>query len=373
MILVAGAGFAGLKTIQTLRREGCLEPITLLAPRLETFYFPALIWVPTELYRLGDLQFSLEKFIKRYDVHYSPGHIIGLDAKKQRLKTDFGEIEYEKLIIATGAETSKTLPGLEYVFIPDGYAAVLSMTKQLATLKSGTISFGFSRNADESSTTRSEVLLEFLFGVDTLLRRRGRRKNFKIQLFSNVFNLATRGGKQTTQFIKKEIDRRGVQCFLGRKILGFKKDQIRMEDGELKSDLTVFLPELTGPSWESDLFLSKNRFIHADTSCRAKRFEKTVYIAGDIGCFSGPDWESKQAHMADIHAQTVAKNIVADLRGKEIVHTFRREFICILDTVDSGILIFQNASKCFAFQSKMLHWAKRLFIWAYLLQRRLQI
>ncbi|CAK0773927.1 Sulfide-quinone reductase [Gammaproteobacteria bacterium] len=373
MILVTGAGFAGLKTIQALRREGCLVPITLLAPHLETFYFPALIWAPAGLYQLGDLQFSLEKFIKRYNVNYLAGHIIGLDAKNQCLKTNFGEIEYEKLIIATGGETSKKFLGLEHVCIPDRYVAVASMMQKLAELKSGTISFGFSKNADDSSATRSEVLLEFLFGIDTLLRRQGRRKNFKIQLFSDAFSLATRGGNQTALFIQKEIDRRNIQFFLGRKIIAFEKDKIHMEDGDLKSDLTVFLPELIGPSWESDLSLSKTRFIHADINYRAKGFEKTVYVAGDVGCFPGPDWESKQAHMADIHSQTVAKNLVADLLGKEATHTFRREFICILDTLDSGILMFQNESKCFAFQNKMLHWAKRLFVWTYLLQRRLQI
>jgi len=38
-------------------------------------------------------------------------------------------------------------------------------------------------------------------------------------------------------------------------------------------------------------------------------------IAGDAGSFPGPDWQPKQAHMADLQAVTAAKNLVRKLNG----------------------------------------------------------
>ncbi|CAK0747527.1 Sulfide-quinone reductase [Gammaproteobacteria bacterium] len=372
-IVVVGSSFAGLMTIKTLRREGCNAPITLVAPLPERFYHPAIIWVPAGLYKEHDLTFSLDGFFRRYRVDYISGSVTGLDAGEKRLRTTAGEMEYEQLVIATGGRSLKRLPGIEHTFIPcEGYGQMIAMMERLAILKEGTLAFGFSGNPNEPTAIRSEALFEFLFGIDTLLRRWKRRDRFNLVFFTSCPEPDMRWGIQGMGTLRREWERRCIHCHIGHKLNGFSVDQVMTEGGDVKSDLTVFIPEMIGPTWatQSDLPLSEDGFIRADAHCRVLGFEGNVYGAGDACHFPGPDWVPKQGHMADLHAQALARNLMGDLRGERTTHTFRQEFICIVDTLDGGILVFRDSAHNRVFRSKALHWAKRLFIWAYLYEYR---
>jgi len=124
---------------------------------------------------------------------------------------------------------------------------------------------------------------------------------------------------------------------------------------------------MTGPSWaaESGLPLSEGGFFKADAQCRVEG-EDRVYVAGDAGSFPGPEWKPKQAHMADLQAETCVKNLMANLAGRPQTHTFRTELICIIDSLDSGTLVFRNQRRNFQFRATPLHWGKSMFEKRYL-------
>lgn len=70
----------------------------------------------------------------------------------------------------------------------------------------------------------------------------------------------------------------------------------------------------------------------------------------------------KQAHQADLQAEATAANIAAVLAGREPVTDFRPELICIVDTLDAGMLVFRNPSINFVGpKMKIFHWLKRFF------------
>ena len=131
------------------------------------------------------------------------------------------------------------------------------------------------------------------------------------------------------------------------------------------------MPGMTGNLWfdNTELPRSDGGLIKADKFCQVDGVEH-VFVAGDSGSFPGPDWMPKQAHMADLQAATSARNLLADLEGKPLNATFKAELICIVDTLDKGILIFRNKKRKLLFSSKVLHYAKRFFEWWYLRQYR---
>lgn len=371
-IIVAGSSFAGLMTIKTLRKHGCNAPIKLIAPQLAMFYYPASIWIPSGIYKPRDLSFPLNKFIQRYQVEYLSGSITKLNAKQHRLSTTAGDFDYEQLVIATGGHSLKQLPGIEHTFIPcAGHASITAMMQRLAALNTGTLAFGFAGNLAQLAAMRSEVLFEFLFGIDTLLRRQKRRHHFKLVFFTPCTAIDARWG-QYAGSIKTELERRAINSYIGYPLQSFTANQVIFAHSELNSDLTVFLPEMVGPLWaqQSDLPLSDNGFIRADNCCRVLGHEGNVYVAGDAGCFPVPEWVAKQAHTADLQAIALAKNLIGDRNGEHTEHSFRQEFICIVDMLDSAILIFRNATRGMVFKSKALHLAKRLFVWSYLYKYR---
>jgi sulfide:quinone oxidoreductase len=50
------------------------------------------------------------------------------------------------------------------------------------------------------------------------------------------------------------------------------------------------------------------------------------------------------------------------LDGKEPIAKARPELICIVDTVDSGILIYRDMTRSWLLPpSRLFHWAKRYF------------
>ncbi len=106
--------------------------------------------------------------------------------------------------------------------------------------------------------------------------------------------------------------------------------------------------------------------IKADAMCRVEGMEN-VYVAGDAGSYPGPDWMPKQAHMADLQAVCAAKNIALNLAGKAASEKFKVELLCIIDTLDKGMLVYRGEKRNLALPSmRPLHWAKRYFETAYL-------
>jgi sulfide:quinone oxidoreductase len=101
--------------------------------------------------------------------------------------------------------------------------------------------------------------------------------------------------------------------------------------------------------------------IRADAQCRAEGAQN-VWVVGDVGSFPGPDWMPKQAHQADLQAKAAAVNIAAVLKGGAATTAFKPELICIVDTLDSGMLVFRSPSMNVVTPRNIaLHWAKRAF------------
>jgi sulfide:quinone oxidoreductase len=165
------------------------------------------------------------------------------------------------------------------------------------------------------------------------------------------------------QGLLAEMKKRGVQTHLGHKIQGFSGTAVSTEAGDLPADLILFMPGLTGPAWaaNSELPLSAGGFFQANEFCQVAGAER-VFVAGDAGSYPGPDWLPKQAHMADLQAKAAAENLLLALEGKTPTARPKAELICIVDSVDAGILVYRDAQRSWLLpSSRIFHWAKRFF------------
>src|SRR3546814_13318920 len=76
---------------------------------------------------------------------------------------------------------------------------------------------------------------------------------------------------------------------------------------------------------------------------------------------------AKQAHQADLQADVVAKNIAARLRGEPGEHGFKTELVCIVDALDSGMLVYRGGERNLALpRMRAFHWLKQRFEARYL-------
>ncbi len=368
-IVIIGSGFGGLTAVKTLRRQGHQGTITLISPRPILFYYPSLIWIPAGLRTEADLTIPLNGFFKDHSVQHHQANVTGLDPVKKQVETDNGIVEFDGLIIASGSRFIRRLPGINDICIPcEGYDAVKKYTDDLAKLDSGTLAFGFASNPKEPIAMRGGPIFEFMFGMDTLLRKQKRRDKFKLVFFSPSPEPGKRLGEKAVKALLGEMKKHQIETYLGHKMKGFSNGMVHTETDDIASDLTMFMPGLTGPTWlvNSGLSLSDGGFIKADAHCQVVGF-KDIYAVGDCGNHPGPQWLPKQAHMADLQAETASKNLLTTQKGLKPNSKFNSELICIVDTLEKGMLIYRSPKHTIMLpKMKMFNWAKRFFEWYYL-------
>jgi sulfide:quinone oxidoreductase len=368
-IVILGSGFAALTAVRELRRRDRQARITLVAPKAELMYYPSLIWVPSGLRRCADLNLDVSGFLAAHDVAFHAGRVTGLADGGRTVLTDSGTLANDALLIASGGRFLKALPGIEHALtICEGAPAAEAIRERLANMTGGTIAFGFGTNPKEQSAMRGGPMFELLFGIDTLLRRQGRREKFKLVFFNAAKEPGKRLGDKAVAGLLREMGKRDIATHLGHKITGFEADKIRTEGGDVPADLILFMPGMTGPAWAGDagLPLSDGGFFKADAYCQVAGADK-VYVAGDAGSYPGPDWLPKQAHLADLQAKAAAENLLRALDGEPPSAQFKPELICIVDTLDRGILVYRDEKRALILPPcRLFHWAKRFFEWHYL-------
>lgn len=371
-IVVIGAGFGALTTVKRLRKCDADVDITLVAPAATMVYYPSLIWIPSELRSGDDLRIELEGFLRKYNIRFHAGKVTGIEDGGRLVKTDNGDLENDGLVIASGGRFIKKLPGIEHALtICEGIEPAEQIRDRIKSMDGGTIAVGFGGNPKEPSAVRGGPMFEVLFGLDTQLRREGRRDKFKLVFFNPQTEPGKRLGSKAVKGLLEEMAKRGIETHLGHKMKAFEADKVVTEGGEFAADLILFMPGMTGPAWlpDTDLPKSPGGMIEANKYCQVPGFEKT-YVVGDSGSFPGPEWMPKQAHMADLQAEAAALNLLQELRGKPASHGFKVELVCIVDSLNSGILVYRSEARTLLLKGWVFHKLKLFFEWWYLRQYR---
>jgi sulfide:quinone oxidoreductase len=363
-ITIIGTGFAALSAARKLRQLDGAAEITIIAPKAELVYLPSLIWIPSGKRRAEDLRIPLDQFLHNNRIHFVAGEATGLENGGRAVLTNTGKVENDGLIIASGGRFIKKLPGIEHAILPcEGIAAAENIRDRVAALKQGNIALGFAGNPNEPTAMRGGPIFEFLFGLDTQLRREGRREQIVLTFFNPMPNPGNRLGQRAVQRLMAEMDKRGIQKQLGNKLLGFEAGKVKTEGGEFAADLIIFMPGMTGNAWfdNTDLSRSPGGLLKADAQCRVEG-QTAVYVVGDSGSFPGPDWMPKQAHMADLQGETAAENLLTELEGGTPEKTFKVELLCVVDSLDAGMMVRRTLDSEMALPPMgLMHSAKTFF------------
>src|SRR3989338_3917106 len=153
-ITIIGAGFAALSAARKLRQLDAGAEITLIAPKAD------------------DLRIPLDRFMRDYRIRFVAGEATELENGGRTVLTNNGKVVNDGLIIACGGRFIKKLPGIEHAILPcEGIAAAEKLRERVAALEQGNIALGFSGNPNEPTAIRGGPIFEFLFGLDTQLRR----------------------------------------------------------------------------------------------------------------------------------------------------------------------------------------------------------
>src|SRR3954470_17452412 len=105
-VVIIGAGFAGMKIARSLNNKGGFE--VLLIDKFNFHQFQPLFYqVATAGLDASNISFPLRKaFHDSKNVHIRVAELQEIVHAENKIITDSGDIEYDVLVIATGADTN---------------------------------------------------------------------------------------------------------------------------------------------------------------------------------------------------------------------------------------------------------------------------
>ncbi|PIE42434.1 MAG: pyridine nucleotide-disulfide oxidoreductase [Gammaproteobacteria bacterium] len=341
-ITILGSGFAALTAIEQVRRSARKANIRVIAPSKRFIYYPSLIWLPSGLKTREDITWDLQHFFQKYKVEFVQAKVITIEDEGRLVKTDIGDFSNDGLIIATGCRFQNHLPGVENVQIACRFDTADRLKKRLQTLASGTIAVGFDVNPDEPTAMRGPgPVLEYVLGIDTLLRKQRRRRKFNLVFFSPESDLIREFGDKGHQRILKLLKKRRIKVIFGQLIKGFEDNKVLLDDSVINADLTLFQPGMTGAGWLDNTGLPRSPagLVQADEHTQVAGWSKT-YVVGDAGSYPGPDWQPKLGVNAVIQAKVAAVNVINDIKKpKRAKQSITVKMIYIIDMLNRGMLV----------------------------------
>lgn len=310
-VLIAGGGVAALETLLALRSLAEERvAIELLAPEREFVYRPLAV---AEIFDLGETH--------RFDV----GRIAGDRNARQRREglaavqpdrhiaqtTGGGEIQYDALVVASGARVKAALPGAVTFTGQSDIGAVRQILEEAESGAAKRIAF-----AAPGGVAWVLPLYELALMTANRLDQRG-VKGVELMLVTPEDSPLVMFGARASDAVAALLEERGIGVHAGRHPAAVEDGELLLVPGErMEVDRVIALPALEGPRLPG-LPHDSEGFIATDRHCRVEGLED-VYAAGDITSFP-----VKQGGLAAQQADVVAESIAARAGAEVTPKPFR--------------------------------------------------
>ena len=113
-VVVLGGGTGGITTARALRRRLAATDRVVLVERDPVFRFaPSFLWVMSGSRRASQISADI-RGLRRRGIEVVEASVDGIDPKRQRVFTSAGELSYDRLVVALGAELApEAIPGFD--------------------------------------------------------------------------------------------------------------------------------------------------------------------------------------------------------------------------------------------------------------------
>lgn len=290
-IVVVGGSFAGLGAAFTLRQRLPADcRVTLISPSSTFVFAPSSIW--TAFGRSTSRNtFLLDSVLRRKGIEFVRSYVREVRPDAHVVRTDDGEISYDRLIIATGGRPdSSSIPGLAGEFraahwiVGEESALDLRMTLERLYEKPGPLVIGAAAGAAYLSAA-----YELTLALDAELRRRGLRERVPITFVTAEPYLGHLGLDQTEarHEIEKLFNERGIVSKTGVNIHRVDTDVVVLSTGErLAAQASFIMPPFTGAIdiWKSAGLTNASGLIPVNERYQHAGFSD-IYAAGVAATF----------------------------------------------------------------------------------------
>jgi sulfide:quinone oxidoreductase len=336
-VLVLGGGFAALETAFLLRMRMRDEvDLTLVSDRDSFVFRPNTIYVPFGA-DPNSLLVDLGKPLARRDIAFRRGNVAEVEPdSRQVMLEDGSKLDYDKLVIATGAATSaEEVPGLSE------HAATIWTAQNMLGVRER-----FERVRDRAragdrrrvlflvppNNKCSGPLYEIVLMLETWLRRAGVREAVDIAWSTYEQSFIQAFGPRLHEVITEEFSERGIDGHTDEVVSEVSAGTVRYADGSARDfdELIAFPPYTAGVRY-SALPSDDRGFLYTQPDTRQVAGHPDIYAPGDAG-----EFPVKQAFLAFLQADAVAEHIGSQVTGKPFATAFDPVSMCVMEMFDKA-------------------------------------
>jgi sulfide:quinone oxidoreductase len=333
---VLGGGFGGLETAFSLRKMvGGAASITLVSD-LDHFYFkPNSIYVPFGL-DPQKLRVPLERPTQRKKIELIQAPARSVDPEARRVETETSQLDYDYLVIATGAGMrAEEIPGL-----PEFAQGTWTAEDMLALRQSFTELLEAAHGGERRrvlflvppNNKCAGPLYEIVLMLDTWLGRHHAGDSAEITWTTYEPTFIHAFGPRLHDVVSEEFDRRGINGHTGYVVEEVTPKEVRYANGEsLGYDLLVSFPPYIAAESFAGLPSDERGFLQTELASRQVVGHPDVYAVGDSG-----DFPVKQAFLAFLQGDAAATHIGSRILDRQPDDLFDPVSMCVMEQFDKA-------------------------------------
>jgi sulfide:quinone oxidoreductase len=384
-LLILGAGTAGTMVANKMRRLLDSEEwrITIVDQHETHYYQPGFLFIPFGMYSKNDVTKPKRDFIPQgVDLIMSPIEAIEPEHNRVKLAKDGRTLNYDFLVIATGAHTvPEETPGItengwrKDVFDFYTIEGAVALAKHLRSWQGGRMVL----NVVENPIKCPVAPLEFLMLADWFFTEQGIRDQVEISYATPLPGAFTK--PIASKHLGDILDEKNVKVvpdFYIERVDPDAKKIVSYDEIELEYDLLVTVPlnmgaEVIGTSGLGD----ELNFIPVDKHTFLSPKYENMFVLGDAASLP----TSKAGSVAHFAVDSFSENFVRYIDGLEMLPTFDGHANCFIESgFGKGLLIDFNYDVeplpgkyplpgigpfSLLQESEMNHWGKMMFRWLY--------
>ena len=333
-VVIAGAGFGGLKLARKLNNKNGFEVI--LVDRFNFHQFQPLFYqVATAGLDASNISFPLRKvFHKSRNVRIRLADITEIKPAENKVITSAGDIDYDILVLATGADTN--FFGNEKIA---GNAFPMKSTLDALQLRRGLL-LNFEKALIEKDPEELQNLMNIVVvgggptgtevsGALAEMKRNVLPKDYPELDFSKMNIYLLEGGKKTLATMSNQsaddscryLKRLGVTVMTETLVKDYDGKNVVLQNGNIIPARTVIwaagIKGNVPAGVDKDLIVRGNR-IKVDRQCKVLN-QPNIYAIGDLAYMETPKYPNGHPQVAPTamqQAALVAKNLEKAVNGK---------------------------------------------------------
>ncbi|MBI1222508.1 MAG: NAD(P)/FAD-dependent oxidoreductase [Bacteroidetes bacterium] len=383
-ILILGAGTGGTMMANHLKKA--LNPkqweISIVDENQTHYYQPGYLFLPFDIYQPEDIIKPIKEFIPEgVDLlHRKIDKIVAAENYVQF--SDGGRIDYDILIVATGAkiapEEVEGMKGAEWrnsIFDFYTFDGALALRDKLKEWRGGKLLV----HITEMPIKCPVAPLEFAFLADSFFKHKKMRAQVDITFVTPLSGAFTKPkATEALGYLLQEKNIHIVEDFAIEKVDNENKKIIDYGDREISFDLLVTVPTNKGDELiaRSEMGDELN-FVPTNKTTLQSNAYKNVFVIGDASNIA----VSKAGSVAHFEAEILTENILHYIHDEPLKSEFDGHTNCFIETGDGKALLIdfnythEPVEGTFPFpgvgpmqllkESRMNHFGKLAFRWVY--------